>query len=405
MGLSRYLVGFAKLLSTLGAAILPMSCSGALMTVSLDVHHACATTAERIGKCWGQDGHGELGDGTISATPRSNPLPVSNLGPATSVTSGHEHSCAILETTEVNCWGSNQYGQLGSHSAAASSATPQSVGWFSSPASGIPPSHQVLRNAISVASGQHHTCAALSTGQVWCWGRDFNGELGSTQINGDASEPQLVNDLYTTNSGKPKALQVAAAAQFTCARLDDGTVWCWGLNFRGQLGRGTTTDTAEPPAPVINLTDVTFVGAGQDQVCAVTNGSVKCWGINRAGLGDANNTEQSSTPLAIPNLTGAVAVAPGNNHSCALLTDGSVQCWGSNDESQLGVPNLRSSTTPVTVPNLTAVVRISSAQNSTCAVKSDATLWCWGLNWSSSLGQPDSPDFDRIAPPLQVMGL
>lgn len=379
------------------AAALPLvGCPATFVTVAPGGLHTCATSSERLGKCWGQDDVGQLGDGAAGGS-RHQPAEVVGLGMVSGLAAGTEHACGIRENREVWCWGSNQYGQLGSGSSAASSATPQKVGWPPPTPPVIPPSQTTLTNVISVAAGDYHSCAALENGEVWCWGVDSNGELGSPQIRGNSDRPQLVTDLHIPNvGGPPRTLKVAAAGQFTCALLEGGEVWCWGLNTRGQMGRGTTSET-ETPAPVSGLSGVTAITVGHDQACALVGSSVRCWGQNLAGF-------SSTTPVAIANLPDAKGVAAGAMHACAILLDGSVRCWGSNYFGQLGTSSPSSSTTPIAVPGLTGGVRIAAGHYDTCMVQSSGALWCWGLDDQGQTGQPP-PSPSVTAPPAQVLGL
>jgi len=366
-----------------------------LLTVGPGTTHTCAISNDHVGKCWGSDRKGQLGDG-VAGDARSTPMNVSGLGRGTAITSGAEHSCAILEDRTVACWGDNELGQLGAGSRAASSATPLKVGWPPPNPPVIPPSPERLVDVVSIAAGDAHTCASRNNGDVWCWGNNTSAELGIPQTGGFAISPVLVT-LRVAGAGSPaKAIQLAAAGQFTCALTADFTVWCWGLNNRGQLGRGATGDR-EGPAPVPGLANATAIAAGHDQACAVVRGgAVRCWGQTQAGF-------SSTRPTTIPGLSNIRSVAAGADHACALSTDGSVRCWGSNSYGQLGV-NGPSRSTPMTVVGLTAGSKIAAGHFATCVVTSDSSLLCWGANAHGEIGQPTDID-TIIATPTLVQGL
>jgi alpha-tubulin suppressor-like RCC1 family protein len=124
------------------------------------------------------------------------------------------------------------------------------------------------------------------------------------------------------------AVQLATGSTHACARRRDGTVACWGSNTRGQLGDGTTTDSAAPVS-VVGLADVVHVAAGANVSCAVVaSGAAYCWGSNAlGGLGDGSTTDRSR-PVAVTGVSDAAEVALGGGQTCVRRTTGAVVCWG-----------------------------------------------------------------------------
>lgn len=185
---------------------------------------------------------------------------------------------------------------------------------------------------------------------------------------------------------------VTAGRDYACALAADGTVWCWGVNDAGQLGRGTLTTRETTPARVANLTTVTQVSAGSDHTCArLANGSVRCWGSNNRGqLGD-NSVTTRTNPVAVANLTGVTEVQAGHMHSCARLSAGGVRCWGRNDFGQLGDGTLEDRKTSVAVQRLitepsisttaiTDTVELASYGHTSCVIRNttpNRSVWCW----------------------------
>ena len=150
---------------------------------------------------------------------------------AVSITAGLYHTCALLNTGAVNCWGHNSYGRLGNDTT-TSSSVPVAVAAFT----------DGTATAVSITAGLDHTCALLNTGAVNCWGPNFYGQLGNN-TNTDSSAPVAVA-AFTV--GSATAVSITAGYFHTCALLNTGAVNCWGYNSDGRLGNGTTVDSSVP---------------------------------------------------------------------------------------------------------------------------------------------------------------
>src|SRR5437773_763631 len=266
----------------------------------------------------------------------------------TAVAGGGFHACMRLPDGTVQCWGRNNFGQLGNGDGnLADSSVPVAV--------------RGLTTATRVVTGDSHTCALLGDGTVQCWGVGDSGQRGDGTFNNISTVPVAV-------VGLSNAVAVAARGYHSCALLGDGTVRCWGRNADGQLGDGTVADPAtgppgsSTPVQVSGITGAAAVIAGGYHTCALfADGTAQCWGRNDDGqLGDGTFT-RSSTPVRVGGVTGAVAVSAGILHTCALLANGTVKCWGAvgNGFGQLGNGATTGSSTPVTVTG-TGVVWTSS---------------------------------------------
>ncbi len=302
----------------------------------------CAVLVGGVVDCWGDNTYGELGDGTTtgpdcSGTCSTTPLAVSRINNATAIAVGGQYTCALLSTGGVDCWGWNGYGELGSGTNGGPSCNGECIP--------TPVAVSGITNATAIAAGGDHTCALLSTGGVDCWGVDAYGELGSGNSNMDSSTPVPV-------TGITNATAITAGYYHTCAVLAAGGVDCWGWNYRGQLGNGTTTDSSTP-VPVSGITNATTVAAGHSQTCALlSGGQIDCWGDNNYGELGNGTTTTSDLPVAVSGTTNATTVAAGGSQTCALLSGGQIDCWGDNDYGELGNGATTYSDVPVAVSGI-----------------------------------------------------
>jgi alpha-tubulin suppressor-like RCC1 family protein len=233
----------------------------------------------------------------------------------TAVAVGAGHSCALLQSQEVWCWGKNDLGQLGRGAAGASSATPAPVVTDGAGAH--------LANVTAIASHLFHTCAIRSDGAVLCWGRDPNGELGAspddpvdcmgTPCRGFASKVMRAMDngdagvSYQAAFDSPPTA-IATGWSHSCALLGNGTVSCWGYDGSGELGGAPGPPDASPHAAIAVpgastdnlLRNVAAISVGGASTCALLgDGSARCWGWNATGkLGDGGY-DQKPGPVPV----------------------------------------------------------------------------------------------------------
>jgi alpha-tubulin suppressor-like RCC1 family protein/pimeloyl-ACP methyl ester carboxylesterase len=191
-----------------------------VQSVSAGDEHTCALVTGGQLYCWGDNGFGQLGDGTT--TYKATPTLVSGVSGVQSVSAGFGHTCALVTGGQLYCWGWNNHGQLGD-----GSTTHRSTPTLVSGVSGVQ----------SVSAGDEHTCALVTGGQLYCWGENFYGQLGDGTTT--KATPTLV-------SGVSGVQSVSAGNYHTCALVTGGQLYCWGYNSSGQLGDGTTTYKATP---------------------------------------------------------------------------------------------------------------------------------------------------------------
>ena len=309
----------------------------------------------------------------------------SQLDPTTTqVTAGGSHTCALTTVGGVKCWGFNGNGQLGD----SSTTNRQAPVDVSGLASGV----------AAIAAGDNHTCALTTTGGMKCWGYNAFGQLGDGSITA-WSTPVDVSGL----TGGVTA--ITAGAIHTCALTTAGGVKCWGANFSGQLGDGSTTNRSTPVNVSGLAGGMTAIAAGYSHACAMTTASgVKCWGFNGYGqLGDGSTTDRL-TPVDVSGVaSGVTAIAAGDNHTCTLTTMGGVKCSGNNGNGQLGDGSTLSRLTPVDVSGLTSgVSAIAVGGLHTCALTTWGGVKCWGYNSFGQLG--DGSTRDRLTP-VDISGL
>ncbi len=250
-------------------------------------------------------------------------------------------------------------------------------------------------NVKAIAAGSNYTCALTGTGGVACWGANFFGQLGNGTTTNSVT-PVAVRGLFPTSD----VAAITAGQEQTCALTSAGAVWCWGWNSYGQLGDGTMTDRATPVAVGGLPSPVTAIAAGYEHTCALTRaGAVWCWGFDRAGqLGNGTRTD-SSVPVAVGGLLSGVKAIATGDHSCALTNTGAVWCWGANGSGELGNGTTTSSPLPEAVRGLPSdLTAIAAGGAHTCALTSGGAMWCWGGNRAGQLGDgTTTPSALRVA--------
>ena len=319
--------------------VVPVAVSGlasGVAVISAGTDHTCAVTTAGGGVCWGWNHFGQLGNGTAAF--RDVPAVVSLLANGVAaISAGGSHSCAMIGTGGAVCWGSDGFGQLGDGLFMIGGGIPVAVEGF---------------GLVAISAGGSHTCAVGFFGGAFCWGLNESGQLGNQTIGFTSDAPISVSGL---SSG---VAAISAGSEHTCAVTTAGGALCWGRNFDGQLGDGTTVDSISPVAVSGLSSGVAAIAAGGDHTCALTSaGGALCWGRNFDGqLGDGTNVDRS-LPVAVSGLSsGVAAIAAGGDHTCALTSAGSALCWGLNDFGQLGDGAIFFSTVPIPVPEPPATI-------------------------------------------------
>ena len=373
-----------------------------VVAIAAGENHNCAVASDGSVRCWGINWQGQLGNGSGDGDTYEDaaiPVEVVNLGAARTVSAGRYHTCAVLADGKVACWGWNTDGQLGIGDCS---------GCVKNEATRVTEFTDI---ATSVSAGLRHTCITSSEGEIYCFGRNFEGKL----------------DLPSGAS----AGRVAAGGEFTCMLSTNGDIRCFGSNAEGELGVGHT-DAVDGIGDVIDLGEAAIdLAAGKQHVCAVLeSGKIKCWGQNAEGqLGDGIGgtplpmlleepagrlagdrattcvvtaggrllcagdaavavddetgellSSLSNIPTAVDGFTEDVLdVAVGYGHICALGSLGEVRCYGDNSSSEVSTDSTAFESEPLLVYGLpTNIVAVEAGSAFNLAVTEDGALWMWG---------------------------
>jgi len=323
-------------------------------------------------QCWGRNADGELADGTTTSRPHL----VLSVGNVTAYDAGGSFelpaergtTCAVRTSTKASCWGENGHGQLGDNSTSDSS-TPVTVRYDSDP----DPDNVVisdLTGVTEVATGGFHACALLTNTTVRCWGANGNGQLGDNSTDERHLAVLVQNDTAPdTDTPLSGVSTIVAGARHACAQMLDGSVRCWGANNLAQLGDGTTTQRSNatkkvrtnnpPPAAAGDLGNAVTIASGDNHGCALRGDKgVVCWGDNSfqqaAGGGSTAVYAIPKPPNSFPGPL-VTSLAASRKNTCVSLIDTTVQCWGDNSQGQLGDGIGTKSVTPLVVGALPSV--------------------------------------------------
>ncbi|WP_434424146.1 RCC1 domain-containing protein [Nannocystis pusilla] len=270
------------------------------------------------------------------------------------------------------------------------------------------------QRAVQLAVGQRFSCARFNDGKVKCWGANTAGQLGLGDKLHRGDEPgEMGAALPFVDLGPLGAVEIAAGEAFVCARLEDGTIKCWGSNNYGVLGVGDTIARGDHPnemgvnLPAFSLGDVPVVhmSAGDAFMCALlADGSVKCWGyaaFGRLGLGDSGDLgnvpgevgpELPVVPLGAP----VVELATGASHTCVRFADDKIKCWGLGSGA-LGLGSFEHkgdnvgeiAALPFVDLGPLPAKSVRTGNLTSCAVMGDQSLRCWGSVTPLGFGDPE----------------
>jgi alpha-tubulin suppressor-like RCC1 family protein len=306
--------------------------SSSVVAIAAGGFHTCALLIDGTVKCWGNNVAGQLGDGTN--TSRSVPVEVPDLTSVTALAAGMYFTCSASTLGRVHCWGDNNSGQLGDGTLEERS-TPHRV-------------NALLDLFITdLAAGEDHICALSSGGLVKCWGANGFGQLGD----GTTTKQLQPVDVLGLSGG---VTALTAGNNHTCALASGNTAKCWGSNTYGQLGDGTGVQSLTPVIVAGLAGNVIKLSAGGLHTCAEVDGGVlECWGDNWTGQLGNGSTVGSISPVNVPGISGGlVDLDAGTYFTCIVNSVGGAQCWGAHGNGQIGDGSLPWNVTPTDVVGL-----------------------------------------------------
>lgn len=344
------------------------------LSVSAGNGHTCALSTDGTAYCWGSNRYGQLGIGSVDTLPHSTPLKVPGLPRMGAIAAGDQHTCGLSTSGTAYCWGNGGHGRLGNGDtlrhedptlvAGELSFTSISAGthtcaialggvgycWgngvFGQLGNGgttlktVPTAISGGLSFTSLSAGESHACGTAA-GVAYCWGYNAHGALGSGMATVTYTVPTAVSGALAFSS-------VSAGFRYTCATAAAAPPRCWGLNLWGELGAATPnsclgfSDDFLPcsltPLAVEDAPTMTRVAVSLQHTCGLTSaGDMYCWGANTSGqIGDGTVTAQ---PLAAGKVAGTLLfeqVSVGGSHTCGTTRIFEIHCWGGNLAGQVG---------------------------------------------------------------------
>lgn len=351
-----------------------------VVTVSAGDNHVCGTL-DGAAYCWGANYNGQLGIGTISATPEPTPQPVVGDHLFGQLSAGQDHNCGLDAQGQAFCWGAGGNGRLGDGMSMTQRAPVAVSGGH---------------GFTTVRAAQQHTCGVVG-GEVYCWGANRYGQLGQQP----ATMPM---------SGVPArvplsafALSVAVGGSTSCTLTEGGIAFCWGLNSNGQTGTNMTTSVLTQPTPVAGSLTFESLSVGATHACGVAaGGAAYCWGLNTGGqLGSGQISGNQREPLAVVDNHLFATLSAGTDFTCGLTPEGQGYCWGRNASGQLGAGWVSDyETRPQLVDGAHTFVSISAGKAFACGVTDGGEILCWGSNASGQLTDGSLPNSPSPMPAL-----
>ncbi|WP_164002840.1 MopE-related protein [Pyxidicoccus caerfyrddinensis] len=349
--------------------------------VAAGAYHSLFLRKDGTVWAWGQNVAGQVGTGSASSTPVSQPTQVNGLPAIKALAAGIAHSLALDVSGNVWAWGQNASGQAGLGSAGGTVLVPTKV--------------TALSGIQAIAANGNFSLALGTDGRLWAWGQNASGQVGTGATSASVSTPAVVTALPTIRS-------MAAGVNHVLALDAEGRVWGWGLNTSAQVGTGATSTTVLTPVQVAGLPRATAVaaGAGHSLIVDEQFGNVWAWGQNT--FGQVGTGSASSTPVLAPTPVSGVfavtALVAGHNSSLAIIGNGFATAWGHNAAGQLGTGTTVNSASPVGVTGLADAKALAAGAQHALALRPGCPMWAWGNNSQGQLGTGSTSSTPVTAP-------
>ncbi len=326
------------------------------------------------------------------------------------VSANYSFSCGVASNFKAYCWGLNENGQLGDGN--GGSAGQYSISPVAVSTAGVL-SGKLIK---SVVTGGANACAIASDSQVYCWGRGKNGQLGNGSgdgvIDSYSNVPVAVGGVVCAGALCGKTVKSLSGGGYNyCAIASDNQAYCWGANWDGELGNNISssynnTPTAVYTSGVLSGKTIKSIASGKYHSCVIASDSnAYCWGMagdstdsRSGGLGDGvltNYTDRTKVPVAV-NKSGALngktikSIAAGYHSTCVIASDNNAYCWGMNAYGLLGDGTTNDSWLAVAVGGSTCAgvlcgkslksISMSSQATHVCAINFEDKAYCWGRN-------------------------
>ena len=364
--------------------------------------YSLALSADGTVYTWGRNEYGQLGNG-VTATNSPVPVAVKTAGTPmegktiTQLSAKVWYALALASDGTVYSWGFNSWGQLGNGTSgtANNASAPVAVKTAGTPMEG--------KTIVQVAAGATHSLALATDGTIYAWGKNEYGQLGNDSTT-NSPVPVAVKTAGTPMDGKT-IIQIHAGYEHSLALASDGTVYAWGRNNSGQLGKNDATDAHIPAAvqtlgtPMAGKVIVQLAAGNSQSMALASDGTVYTWGWNQYGQLGNGTTTNSRIPIAIVTtgtpLAGKIIsqIAAGNAHALAMTDDGTVYTWGWNQYGQLGNNSTINSSLPVIVKTTGTplagkmITQITSGGSpNSLVLANDGTMYAWGWGQYGQLG-------------------
>ena len=297
---------------------------------------------------------------------------------ASSVSSGHLFGIAVGTDGSASGWGLNDFGQIGDRQGAGTTQANSAPVVFAD-------------RVTASSSGTYHAVLLGHDGRVRTLGRNSAGQLG-VGTNAGTTNP---NPVPSVVEGITEAIAISAGDEHTLVLRRDGTVWSFGSNGFGQLGRLTADATTATPERIQGLSDIIGIAAGYRHSLALrADGTVWSWGYNRYGeLGrsiGAGSLLSFRTPAQVPGLAGITQISAGLDFSLVLRNDGVALGFGANYLGQLTDPftsgSFSANPTPIPLALPGRVIALSAGGSHAAAILDNRDVMAWGWNPTGQLG-------------------